>query len=101
MGFSKNRDTSKFSYMTNTNLQSTYIQILGYNKTIRRQTPLPGGKPACGRFPRLVLFYLSAFPTERLEISITSAARQQTAVILDVLQGLLTQQMMLVIENLP
>ena len=31
---------------------------------------MPGGKPACGRFPRLVLFYLSALPIERLKISI-------------------------------
>ena len=41
-----------------------------YNAATRRQAPLPGGKPACGRFPRLVLFYLSALPIERLKISI-------------------------------
>ena len=54
----------------NTNLQSTYRQILGWNKPILRQAPLPGGKPACGRFPWLVLFHLSALPIERLKISI-------------------------------
>ena len=41
-----------------------------YNAAARRQASLPGGKPACGRFPRLVLFYLSALPIERLKISI-------------------------------
>ena len=57
-------------FMCNTDLQSTYRQILGWNKPIRRQAPLPGGKPACSRFPRLVLFYLWALSTERLKISI-------------------------------
>ncbi len=31
---------------------------------------LPGDKPACSRFPRLVLFHLSALSIERLKISI-------------------------------
>nr|DAM66833.1 MAG TPA: hypothetical protein [Caudoviricetes sp.] len=31
---------------------------------------MPGGKSACSRFPRLVLFHLSALPIERLKISI-------------------------------
>ena len=55
----------------NTNLQSTYRQILGWNKPILRQAPLPGDKPACSRFPRLVLFHLSALSIERLKISIS------------------------------
>ncbi len=33
--------------------------------------PLPGDKPACSRFPRLVLFHLSALSIERLKISIS------------------------------
>ncbi len=37
--------------------------------------PLPGGKPACGHFPRLVLFHLSALPIERLKISIKGLLR--------------------------
>ena len=41
-----------------------------YNAATRRQAPLPGGKPACGRFPRLVLFHLSALSIEQLVISI-------------------------------
>ena len=55
---------------TNTNNQLTYRQILGWNKPIRRQAPLPGGKPACSRFPRLGLFHLSALSIEQLVISI-------------------------------
>ena len=31
---------------------------------------MPGDKPACSRFPRLVLFHLSALSIERLKISI-------------------------------
>ena len=31
---------------------------------------LPGDKPACSRFPGLVLFHLSALSIERLKISI-------------------------------
>ena len=34
---------------------------------------LPGDKPACSRFPRLVLFHLSALSIERLKISIKYA----------------------------
>ena len=41
-----------------------------YNAATRRQAPLPGGKPACGRFPRLAAFYLPPLSTERLKISI-------------------------------
>ena len=58
-------------FIWNTNLQSTYRQILGWNKPILRQAPLPGDKPAYSRFPRLVLFHLSALSIERLKISIT------------------------------
>ena len=43
-----------------------------YNAATRRQAPLPGGKPACGRFPRLAAFYLPPLSTERLKISISS-----------------------------
>ena len=63
-------------FIWNTNLQSTYRQILGWNKPILRQAPLPGGKPACGRFPWLVLFHLSALPIERLKISISIKLKQ-------------------------
>ena len=59
----------------NTNNQLTYRQILGWNKPIRRQAPLPGGKPACSRFPRLVLFHLSALSIEQLVISIKKTDR--------------------------
>ena len=54
-----------------------------YNAATRRQvalksnTPLPGGKPACGRFPRLAAFYLPPLSTERLKISITNTSAPQ------------------------
>ena len=33
-----------------TDLWSTYSQILGYNRYIRRQSPLQDGKPCCGHY---------------------------------------------------
>ena len=41
-----------------------------YNFVTRRQAPLPGGKPACSRFPRLTKFYLPSLSIERCGISI-------------------------------
>ena len=43
-----------------------------YNAATRRQASLPGGKPACGRFPRLAAFYLPPLSKERSKISIKS-----------------------------
>ena len=43
-----------------------------YNAATRRQAPLQGGKPCCGRFPRLAAFYLPPLSTERLKISMSN-----------------------------
>ena len=51
-----------------------------YNAATRRQAPLPGGKPACGRFPRLAAFYLPPLSTERLKISMKRLAAALAAV---------------------
>ena len=40
-----------------------------YNAATRRQAPLPGSKPACGRFPRLAAFYLPPLSIEQSKIS--------------------------------
>jgi len=52
---------------------------------------LPGGKPACGRFPRLRLFHLSSLSIERFRISIRHFDVTNIGKTFD-MQGMLTER---------